>query len=183
MQENTDSEYVFLNDEWEVLSRFKSKVLKRLDSNDHKLTNYQITVRDYKQKLVNRVKNKSEKTKIEYETALQLLDCEYVIYKLYARNEKLVELVKAVVKSGQKEKVMELVRWVTEDINQLHVQIEKILFMLLKLDKENETEGKTRRLDNHERVSLGDYLNDGEGTKAAVDGRPKKSYLCTCFKY
>lgn len=188
-------------DKLEVSKRFKEprddgnkrKVLERLNSDVQKLTNLQITIEDLKRKVEITSKSRRGKAMIECETLKgQLMEAESAIQKLYELNGKLVKHIegnpeKSTSESGESEimrrkKVSEQARRVSEKIGRLQLEIQKIQFVLLKLDDENDQKGKARFLDANKRVLLKDYLYGGGRTKATVSSRRKKSHFCGCVE-
>ncbi|KAL4588145.1 hypothetical protein LXL04_001025 [Taraxacum kok-saghyz] len=170
----------------------KRKVLERLNSDVQKLTNLQITIEDLKRKVEINANSRRGKAMIECETLKgQLMEAESAIQKLYELNGKLVKHVEGSSSSesgetetARRKKVSEQARRVSEKIGRLQLEVQKIQFVLLKLDDENEAQGKSRFMDTKKRVLLKDYLYGGGRTKATVSssGRRKKSNFCACVE-
>ncbi|CAH1434586.1 unnamed protein product [Lactuca virosa] len=186
----------------EVSKRFrgddgnKRKVLERLNSDVQKLTNLQITIEDLKRKVEITGNSRRGKAMIECETLKgQLMEAESAIQKLYELNGKLVKHIEGHSNSSttpesvenesmRRKKVSEQARRVSEKIGRLQLEVQKIQFVLLKLDDENEAQGKSRFMDTKKRVLLKDYLYGAGRTKATVSssGRRKKSNFCACVE-
>ncbi|KAK9057332.1 hypothetical protein SSX86_022167 [Deinandra increscens subsp. villosa] len=177
----------------------KRKVLERLNSDVLKLTNLQITIEDLKRKVEITLRSRRGKAMLECETLKgQLMEAESAIQKLYELNGKFVKQLEGKdaenssstydesgeTESMRRKKVAEQARRVSEKIGRLQLQIQKIQFVLLKLDDENEqaAAGKARFLDSKKRVLLKDYLYGGGRTKPTVSGRKKKSHFCACVE-
>ncbi|GKA07744.1 NETWORKED 1D-like protein [Tanacetum coccineum] len=137
----------------EVSKRFKEhrddgnkrKVLERLNSDVQKLTNLQITIDDLKRKAEITSQSRRGKAMIECETLKgQHMEAESAIQKLFELNWKLVKHIKGNPKkstseSGESEimrmkKVSDQAKRVSEKIGRLQLEIQKIQFVLLKLD-------------------------------------------------
>ncbi|KAI3668136.1 hypothetical protein L6452_43213 [Arctium lappa] len=187
-------------DKLEVSRRFreprddgnKRKVLERLNSDVQKLTNLQITIEDLKRKVEITGKSRRGKMMIECETLKgQLMEAESAIQKLYELNGKLVKHIEGNSESGESEsesmrrkKVSEQARRVSEKIGRLQLEVQKIQFVLLKLDDEKESKGKTRFLDTKKRVLLKDYLYGGGRPKTTMssNSRRRNSHFCACVE-
>ncbi|KAI3682693.1 hypothetical protein L1987_82860 [Smallanthus sonchifolius] len=166
----------------------KRKVLERLNSDVLRLTNLQITIEDLKRKVEITLQSRRGKAMIECETLKgQLMEAETAIQKLYELNGKFVKQLEGIDDGGESEsmrrkKVSDQARRVSEKIGRLQLEIQKIQFVLLKLDDETEAAGKTRFLDSSKRVLLKDYLYGGGRTKATVSSRRKKGHFCACVE-
>ncbi|KAL8259100.1 hypothetical protein R6Q59_027053 [Mikania micrantha] len=176
----------------------KRKVLERLNSDVLKLTNLQITIEDLKRKVEITLRSRRGKAMIECETLKgQLMEAESAIQKLYELNGKFVKQLEGndaetsrstydeseESESMRRKKVAEQARRVSEKIGRLQLEIQRIQFVLVKLDEnEHEAAGKTRFLDSNKRVLLKDYLYGGGRTKATVSSRRKKSHFCACVE-
>ncbi|XP_071717797.1 protein NETWORKED 1D-like [Rutidosis leptorrhynchoides] len=188
-------------DKLEVSRRFrepregenKRKVLERLNSDVLKLTNLQITIEDLKRKLEITLRTRRGKGMIECETLKgQLMEAESAIQKLYELNGKLVKHVEGSSEkltgdnveneSMRRKKVSEQARRVSEKIGRLQLEIQKIQFVMLKLDDENEPKGKSKFIDTKKRVLLKDYLYGGGRTKATISSKRKSSHFCACVE-
>ncbi|KAL7599861.1 hypothetical protein Lser_V15G27212 [Lactuca serriola] len=198
----SESNVVMEMEKPEVSKRFrgddgnKRKVLERLNSDVQKLTNLQITIEDLKRKVEITGNSRRGKAMIECETLKgQLMEAESAIQKLYELNGKLVKHIEGHSNSSttpesveneslRRKKVSEQARRVSEKIGRLQLEVQKIQFVLLKLDDENEAQGKSRFMDTKKRVLLKDYLYGGGRTKATVSssGRRKKSNFCACVE-
>ncbi|KAJ4831013.1 hypothetical protein Tsubulata_029574 [Turnera subulata] len=168
------------------------KILERLDSDAQKLTNLQITVQDLKKKV--EFTEKSTKGKgFEYGSVKeQLEESEEAILKLLDVNHRLMkcvedESVSSSVKSAltpdenmgiQRRKISEQARRVSEKIGRLQLEVQKLHFLLLKLDDENKSRGKTKITERNTRVLLRDYLYG----KTRPSQKRKKKHFCSCMQ-
>ncbi|KDP21416.1 hypothetical protein JCGZ_21887 [Jatropha curcas] len=169
------------------------KILERLDSDSQKLTNLQITVQDLKRKVEITEKNKKGKG-IEYDSVKeQLEESEETILKLFDVNRKLMRSIEdeslsaddksasAMDENGsvRRRKISEQARRGSEKIGRLQLEVQKLQFLLLKLDGENKSRGKTKIIERKTSVLLRDYLYGG--TRTASQKR-KKRHFCACVK-
>lgn len=168
------------------------KILERLDSDLQKLTNLQITVQDLKKKV--EIIEKSKKGKgIEYDSVKeQLEESEEAIMKLFDVNRKLTKAVenealyfdeKSAVtpdESGsvRRRKISEQARKGSDKIGRLLLEVQKLQFLLLKLDEENKSKGKTKITERSKRVLLRDYLYGG----TRMNQTRKKAHFCSCVQ-
>ncbi|KAJ0053196.1 hypothetical protein Pint_03266 [Pistacia integerrima] len=171
----------------------KKKILERLDSDAQKLTNLQITVKDLKGKV--EISEKGIKGKgIEYDTVKEQLDeAEEAILKLFDANRKLITNAedasksfdgKSAIESDEsgsvrRRRISEQARRGSEKLGRLQLEVQKIQFMLLKLDDEKESRGRTRFTDRKTRVLLRDYIYGG-GTRTSQ--KKKKAHFCACVQ-
>ncbi|KAL2535680.1 Protein NETWORKED 1D [Forsythia ovata] len=169
----------------------KGKVLERLNSDVQKLANLQITVQDLKRKLEVTEKGKRGKAVTECETLKgQLEEADMAIMKLFDFNGKLVKSIEdnsfSDVKSSfdseddgnvNRRRIPEQARRMSEKIGRLQLEVQKLQFVLLKLD-EKDSKGKTLMSEAKRRILLRDYLY---GVGRTTDGR-KKSNFCACVQ-
>ncbi|KAM7254230.1 hypothetical protein ACFE04_031912 [Oxalis oulophora] len=184
----------------EVVS--KKNVLERLDSDAQKLENLQITVQDLKQKV--EITEKAKKGKgIEYDSVKeQLEESEEAVAKLFDVNRKLIakaeksgslsfdgksgslsfdgkssEMLDS-TENSRRRKISEQARRASEKIGRLQVEVQKLQFLLLKLDDENnKSKGKVRITDRKTKVILRDYLYGG-ATRTPL--KKTKKHFCGC---
>ncbi|KAG8389313.1 hypothetical protein BUALT_Bualt02G0216400 [Buddleja alternifolia] len=171
----------------------KRKVLERLDSDVQKLANLQITVQDLKRKLEVTEKGKRGKAVIECEALKgQLEEADIAIMKLFDLNGRLMKNIEENEKtsfsdpkssfdlegdvSARRRRVPEQARRMSEKIGRLQLEIQKIQFVLLKLD--DEERGKAKMSESKRRILLRDYLYGG-GRKGQ---RRKKAQFCACVQ-
>ncbi|GAB2241287.1 hypothetical protein Droror1_Dr00018062 [Drosera rotundifolia] len=181
----------------------RKKILERLDSDLQKLNNLQTAVQDLKK--VQAIEYHSSKGKgSELDTTKeQLAEAERTILKLLDVNTRLVKNVEvssssfdslstvessegAVVasigggvvgRSARRRKVWDQARKCSEKIGRLQMEVQKIQFLLLKLDGDGKT-GKGRQAERNTRVILRDYLYGGLRTPR----RRKKVRFCACVQ-
>ncbi|KAJ9188094.1 hypothetical protein P3X46_003487 [Hevea brasiliensis] len=167
------------------------KILERLDSDAQKLTNLQITVQDLKRKVEITEKNKGKG--IEYDNVKeQLEESEEAIIKLFDVNRKLMKSIEdesfsvdeksvlALDENGsvRKRRISEQARRGSEKIGRLQLEVQKLQFLLLKLDDANKSRGKTKIIERKTRVLLRDYLYGGTRTSQ----KRKKGHFCACMQ-
>lgn len=172
----------------------KRKILERLDSDAQKLTNLQITVQDLKKKVETSEKGIKGKG-IEFDTVKeQLEEAEEAIVKLLDVNRKLLTNIedislsydgKSAIESDdsgsmRRRKVSEQARRVSEKIGRLQLEVQKLQFLLLKLDDEKESRGRTRITERKTRVLLRDYLYGYGGSRS--NQKRKKAHFCACVQ-
>ncbi|XVF80825.1 hypothetical protein PTKIN_Ptkin15bG0106400 [Pterospermum kingtungense] len=173
----------------------KRKILERLDSDAQKLANLQITVQDLKRKV--EITEMSKKGKgIEYGTVKeQLEEAEEAITKLFDVNRKLMTHAedgswsldgKSALESDEsgsvrRRRLSEQARRGSEKIGRLQLEVQKIQFLLLKLDDEKESRGRTRITEHKTSVLLRDYLYGGTRTRQ-MKKKKKKTPFCACVK-
>ncbi|XWS46865.1 hypothetical protein CRYUN_Cryun14cG0104700 [Craigia yunnanensis] len=170
----------------------KRKILERLDSDVQKLASLQITVQDLKRKVEITETGKKGKG-IEYGTVKeQLEEAEEAILKLFDVNRKLMTHVedgswsldgKSALESDdsgsvRRRRVSEQAQRGSEKIGRLQLEVQKIQFLLLKLDDEKESRGRTRITEHKTRVLLRDYLYGGIRTRQ----KRKKALFCACVQ-
>ncbi|EEF37579.1 ATP binding protein, putative [Ricinus communis] len=168
------------------------KVLERLDSDAQKLTNLQITVQDLKRKVEITEKNRKGKG-IEYDSVKeQLEESEEAITKLFDVNRKLIKSIedeslssdeKSALASDEngsvrRRRISEQARRGSEKTGRLQLEVQKLQFLLLKLDDENKSRGKTKIVERKTRVLLRDYLYGGTRTSQMK----KKGHFCACVQ-
>ena len=172
----------------------KSKILEMLDSDAQKLTNLQITIQDLRKKM--EITEKSAKGKgVDYDTAKgQLEAAQEAITKLFDANRKLTKNVKegtlasSVGKdaadsdesgSVSRRRVSEQAQRGSEKIGQLQLEVQRLQFLVLKIDGGKESKEKTRFADRSPRVLLRDYLYGGARNNYQ---KKKKAPFCACMK-
>ncbi|CAL5427637.1 unnamed protein product [Camellia sinensis] len=172
----------------------KGKILERLNSDIQKLTNLQITIQDLKWKVDINGKSNKIKDLVECDTLKgQLEEAEAAIQKLFDLNGKLMKSIDGrsfsadnsemkLEESGsvRRRRISEQALKISEKIGRLHLEVQKIQFVLLKLDDENEkgSNGRTRIADTKRRVLLRDYLYGAVRTSR----RRKKVRFCGCVQ-
>ncbi|XP_074316765.1 protein NETWORKED 1D [Silene latifolia] len=176
----------------------KRKTLERLASDVQKLTNLQITVRDLKDKL-EMSENTSTKGKATECDGVkeQLEESEQMILKLFDYSAKVMKNIENSTSasssmsfdgsssiadssdgSGRRKKSMDQARRISEKIGRLQLEIQKIQFLLMKLDNNKAGKGGARIVERNTRVLLRDYLYGGTRTPR----RRKKTHFCGCVQ-
>ncbi|KAE8704043.1 Methylcrotonyl-CoA carboxylase alpha chai isoform 1 [Hibiscus syriacus] len=168
----------------------KRKVSERLDSDAQKLANLQITVQDLKRKVEITETGKKGKG-IEYSTVKQQLEeAEEAIIQLFDVNRKLVTHVddrsrslggKPALESDEsssfrRRRVAEQARRGSEKIGRLQLEVQKIQFLLLKLDAK-ESKRPTRITERKTRVLLRDHIYGGVRKKPEPEPEEEESTL------
>lgn len=170
----------------------KKRLLERLDSDAQKLSNLQITLQDLKRKV--EITEKTKKGKgIEYDSVKgQLEEAEEAITKLYDANRKLMKNLEDGSQSSdgmstngsdesgsvRRRRISEQARRGSEKIGRLQLEVQRLQFLLLKLDGDaKESRPRTRITEHKSRVLLRDYLYGG-GIRT---GRKyKRAAFCSC---
>ncbi|CAN1270950.1 Protein NETWORKED 1D [Linum perenne] len=166
------------------------KILERLDSDVQKLTNLQIVVQDLKRKVQVDEKTKTGKG-IEFDSVKEELDeSEDRIMNLFEMNRKLVKSIETESpslaldeekSSARKRKISEHARRESEKIGRLQLELQKLQFLLLKLDNSNKSiRAKSKAHERTPSVQLSDYLYGGTRMAPKTPKR-KKSHFCSCM--
>ncbi|KAL2935827.1 Protein NETWORKED 1D [Bienertia sinuspersici] len=173
----------------------KRKTLERLASDVQKLTNLQITVQDLKEKLEANGNNSSKGKGVECDGVRdQLLESENTILKLFEYSAKLMKNIEnsstassfdgSVTAdspesgSGKRRRCLEQAKRISEKIGRLQHEVQKLQFLLMKLDNNKVSKGGTRVADRSARVLLRDYLYGGSRTPR----RRKRTHFCGCVQ-
>jgi hypothetical protein len=164
--------------------------LERLDSDAQKLTNLQITIQDLMKKMESTEKSTKGKGS-EYDTVKEQLEAsQETVTKLFDANRKLMKNVEegAFSSSGtaasasdevgsvSRRRVSEQAQRGSEKIGQLQLEVQRLQFLLLKL---NESKDKTRMDGRSPRVRLRDYLY---GATKTNHQKKKKTPFCACVR-
>ncbi|XP_031374853.1 LOW QUALITY PROTEIN: protein NETWORKED 1D-like [Punica granatum] len=171
------------------------KVLERLDSDVQKLTNLQITLEDLKRKVeaIEKKKNRGEMGKargFEYDAVKgQLEEAEAAIAKLFNANRILAKNLEEEPDENDRagvsrRRVSEQARRGSEKIGRIQLELQRIQFLLLKLEDGNESKDTSSVVmdERSKRVLLRDYLyGGGLRTHNRNDPRRKKAVpFCAC---
>ncbi|CAK8543490.1 unnamed protein product [Lathyrus sativus] len=177
-----------------LLEGNKRKVLERLDSDAQKLMNLEITVQDLINKMDIIEKNTAGKG-VEYDDVKgQLEAAQEAITKLFDANRRLLKNVeegtpsfsgKSTTMSDESgsvgsKRVSEQARRGSEKIGRLQLEVQRLQFLLLKLNDDKEGKGKAMIDDQNPRVLLRDYLYGGP--KKSYYKRKKKASFCACIQ-
>ncbi|KAH6821608.1 hypothetical protein C2S53_016718 [Perilla frutescens var. hirtella] len=187
-------------DKWEV-SRSSSelkrevsgrRVLERLASDAQKLENLQTTVQNLRSKLdTNNKKGRKANKTVDFETVQeQLLEAEETVVHLVDLNGRLVKNIeecpspdgraspkmKEAVKTRRR-KVTEQARKGSERIGRLQLELQKIQYILLKLEEEKKNKARNKFLKS-KTIILRDFIYNGRKNS----GKRKKGPLCGCFR-
>ncbi|XP_031400103.1 protein NETWORKED 1A-like [Punica granatum] len=173
------------------------RALERLNGDAQKLTNLQITVQDLKRK-VEVTERSGTGRAAEYRAVReQLEEAEVVVLNFFDVNHKLTKsaqkgfLSRSIGAetndddrgSGVRRRISEQARRGSEKIAKLQMEVQKIQFLLLKLDdeveKESRAELRTARLsDRKTRVLLKDFLH----VRVRTNLKRKKGQFCACVQ-
>ncbi|KAL0414494.1 UNVERIFIED_CONTAM: protein NETWORKED 1A [Sesamum radiatum] len=166
------------------------RVLERLASDAEKLETLQTAVENLRRKLETNKKSRKAKN-VDFETVQeQLLEAEETVVNLMDLNGQLVKNIeecaspdgkaspqlKEAVKTRRR-KVIEQARKGSERIGRLQLELQKIQYMLLKLEDEKKNKGRSRFL-RSKTIVLRDFIRNGRTNS----GRRKKGPLCACFR-
>lgn len=182
----------FLNPEQEDNKR---KTLERLASDVQKLTNLQITVQDLKEKLESTENYSSKGKGVECDNVKdQLLESENAILKLFEYSAKLMKNIEnsstassfdgsvtadsSESGNGKRRRCLEQARRISEKIGRLQLEVQKVQFLLMKVDNNKVGKSGTRITERSTRVLLRDYLYGGTRTPR----RRKKTHFCGCVQ-
>ncbi|KAL0714600.1 hypothetical protein Bca4012_021579 [Brassica carinata] len=152
----------------------KRKVLERLSSDLKKLNNLQITVKD----LASKVETEESD---EYATIKgQLREAEEAVKKLFNVNQKLSTKVESEKDGNRSRRISEHARIGSEKIGRLQLEIQRIQFLLMKLEGEKETRAKSKISDTKWKVLLRDYIYGGSRSVSMKKKTKKRSAFCGC---
>ncbi|KAK1387854.1 NAB domain-containing protein [Heracleum sosnowskyi] len=171
------------------------KILERLGSDGQKLATIQITVQDLRRKLETNKKIKKAKN-VDLETVEeQLQEVEETTVQLFNLNGQMTRKIEEILfysdgkssteleeaVSVQKKRVAEQVRKGSEKIGRLQLEVQKIQYVLLKLDDEKKSKGINQATKTKSRTTiiLRDFILH-RGKRSS--GRRKKGQFCGCFK-
>ncbi|CAE6139806.1 unnamed protein product [Arabidopsis arenosa] len=161
----------------------KRKVLERLDSDLQKLENLQITVEDLKSKVETVEKEKTKVGENEYETIKgQLEEAEEAIEKLFTVNRKLTTKAESEKDIDRRRRIYEHARRGSEKIGRLQLEIQRIQFLLMKLEGEREHRARSKISDTKSKVLLRDYIYGGSRSVSMKKRTKKRSAFCGCVQ-
>ncbi|XP_009111262.1 protein NETWORKED 1C [Brassica rapa] len=150
------------------------KVLERLGSDLKKLENLQITVKDLT------IKVETEESE-EYATIKgQLKEAEEAVEKLFNVNEKLSTKVESEKDVNRSRRISEHARRGSEKIGRLQLEIQRIQFLLMKLEGEKESKAKSKVADTKSKVLLRDYIYGGSRSVTMKKTTKKRTAFCGC---
>nr|XP_043627405.1 protein NETWORKED 1A-like [Erigeron canadensis] len=156
----------------------KGKLLERLASDAQQLANLETTVKDLTKRIETGRKSKKT-TGVDFGTVKEQLE---------EAEETILQLVNVNVESTATiEKNPSLAAWVEQDdtwkssekIKRVQLEVQKIQYVLLKLDDEKKIKGKSRfsRTKSRTSVILRDFIHHGRSNS----GRTRRRRLCGCF--
>ncbi|XP_024009867.1 protein NETWORKED 1C [Eutrema salsugineum] len=185
------SEESFVVDKLEIFDGFmdpirevnKRKILERLDSDLRKLENLQITVEDLRNKVETEEKDKKKVGGEEYETIRgQLEEADEAIEKLFNVNRKLTTKAESEEESSRRRRISEQARRGSEKIGRLQLEIQRIQFLLMKLEGEKEKRTRSKISDTNSKVLLRDYIYGGTRSISMKKKTKKRSTFCGCVQ-
>ncbi|KAI3960324.1 hypothetical protein MKW98_017048 [Papaver atlanticum] len=172
----------------------KQKVLERLTSDSLKLSNLQVTVQDLK-KTVEQTPKVRRADNFEYdmvegqlqevgEAIIQLLDINNKLRKNLVETFPVTRDGRTVLESEEsgnvrRRKVSVEAQRVYEKIGRLELEVQRMQFVLMKLDDEHGTKGTSSAPDRRKRILLRDYLY---GDRRSSNRRRKRDRFCGCMK-
>lgn len=152
----------------------KRKVLERLGSDLKKLENLQITVKDLTEKV------ETEESE-EYATIKgQLKEAEEAVEKLFNVNQKLSTKAESENDGNRSRRISEHARRGSEKIGRLQLEIQRIQFLLMKLEGEKESKAKSKVSDTKSKVVLRDYIYGGSRGVTMKKTTKKRTAFCGC---
>ncbi|KAK6913977.1 Protein Networked (NET), actin-binding (NAB) domain, partial [Dillenia turbinata] len=184
---------IFISNLKPIKEKNKRVMLERLSSDAQKLTVLQTMVQDLKQKMETNMKSKRTAKKIEYETvAEQLQEAEETVVQLLDINHQLTKnmenrpstseqiIVEEPLETGDinSKRVVEQARKGSEKIGRLQLEVQKIQYLLLKLEDDKKSTRKGRIFGGKTGIVLRDFIGYG---RKSTDKR-KKSRQCGCFR-
>ncbi|KAM7485505.1 hypothetical protein LguiA_001514 [Lonicera macranthoides] len=166
----------------------KGKILQRLASDAQKLASIQTTVNELRRKLETTNKKSKKARGFDFETVKeQLQETEETMVRLF---DLIGHLTKRVEEKGsgeleegenvQKRRVLDQARKGSEKIGRLQLEVEKIHYLLMKMDGEKKSKGKSRfsRTKSRTSIILREFIYSGRSSS----GRKKKARSCGCFR-
>lgn len=173
------------------------KILDRLASDANKLTNLHMTVQNLKRKLEGSKKSRKAKD-VDLDTVKeQLQEVQETVIQLVDLNSQLMRNIEessrpstpegkvscsGELKEGpsfiRRRKISEQARKGSEKIGRLQLEVQKIEYILLRLEDEKKSKGKSRFSRSRTGIILRDFIYNGR--KNSV--KKKKSQMCGCFK-
>ncbi|XP_052188657.1 protein NETWORKED 1A-like [Diospyros lotus] len=170
----------------------KRKILERLDSDAQKLKSLKTTVEDLRKRLETGKMRKKSKN-VDFETVNeQLQEVEETIAQLVEVNGQLIKnseespfhsagkatAESEAVQSMQRKRVSEEARKGSEKIGRLQLEVQKIQYILLKLEDEKKSKGKNRFTRSRTSIIFRDFISSGRRSSP----KRKKGRLCGCFR-
>ncbi|XP_059632483.1 protein NETWORKED 1B-like [Cornus florida] len=170
----------------------KRKILERLASDAQKLTSLLTTAQDLRRKLDTNKKSKKAKD-LDLKTvkeqlqevegsALQLvnMNCQWTknIEDSSSCSDVNASAESEEAGSTPRKRVSEQARKGSEKIGRLQLELQKIQYVLLKLEDEKKSKGRYRFSRSRTTVILRDFIHSGRRNS----GRQKKNRLCGCFR-
>lgn len=176
---------------------YNRKILDRLASDANKLTNLHMTVQNLKRKLEGSKKSRKAKD-VDLDTVKeQLQEVQETVIQLVDLNSQLMRNVEEssrpstpegkVSSSGElkegpsiirRRKISEQARKGSEKIGRLQLEVQKIEYILLRLEDEKKSNGKSRFSRSRTGIILRDFIYNGRKNS----GKKKKTQMCGCFK-
>ncbi|KAA8527632.1 hypothetical protein F0562_034973 [Nyssa sinensis] len=170
----------------------KRKILERLVSDTQKLMSLQATVQDLRRKL-EIIKNSKKAKNVDFETVKeQLQEVEETLLQLVDMNGQLTKDIEESTScsDGQasmeleeagnvrRKRVSEQARKGSEKIGRLQLEVQKIQYVLLKLEDEKKGKGRIRLSRSRTSTILRDFIHGGRRRSE----RRRKARLCGCFR-
>lgn len=168
------------------------KILERLASDAQKLTSLHLTVQNLRRKLDANKKSRNAKD-VDLETVKeQLQEVQETVIQLVDLNCQLMKNIEespscsnakasAELKEDEnvrRKTVSEQARKGSEKIGRLQLEVQKLQYVLLKLEDEKKSKGKSRFSRSKTTVILRDFIYSGRKN----NGKKKKSPFCGCIK-
>ncbi|VFQ64877.1 unnamed protein product [Cuscuta campestris] len=162
------------------------RILERLTSDAEKLTGIQVTVDNMRRRLETTKRSRKSKN-VDYDTVKeQLQEVEESVVQLVNLNSQLVENANEGSFGDAKEvsnvwhkRVTEQAKKGSEKIGRLQMEVQKIQYVLLKLEEEKKGKARSRFSKRKTGIVLKDFIYIG---RRDSEKRKKEAHLCGCFR-
>ncbi|RAL54367.1 hypothetical protein DM860_001495 [Cuscuta australis] len=161
------------------------RILERLTSDAEKLTGIQVTVDNMRRRLETTKRSRKSKN-VDYDTVKeQLQEVEESVVQLVNLNSQLVENAKegsfgdAEVSNVWHKRVTEQAKKGSEKIGRLQMEVQKIQYVLMKLEEEKKGKARSRFSKRKTGIVLKDFIYIG---RRDSEKRKKEAHLCGCFR-
>lgn len=168
------------------------RILERLTSDAEKLMSIQVTVDNLRRRLETNRKGRKSKN-VDFDTVKeQLQEVEETVVQLVNLNSQLMKNTEEgsfsnanassemkAVSNVWHRRVVEQARKGSEKIGRLQTEVQKIQYVLLKLEDEKKNKARSRFSKSRTGIVLKDFIYIG---RRDSEKRKKKAHLCGCFR-